>query len=179
MAFQTGNRTIWCRAFSLSLEGEALEWFNSLPQNSIESFDGLKAMFGRQFANYRSQDLTIFQLSSLRQGKEETLKAFMDLYQKKVWRVKGLNSELARQYVLPTLKPGSSKESVCRHAPKTLEELRERAVDEIRVEEMKKSYRNKAQEAKEKSEGKSHEGPSGASDRRIPSGARVSSNTPR
>lgn len=42
MAFRTGSDAIWCRAFSLSLEGEALEWFNSLPPNSIENFEGMR-----------------------------------------------------------------------------------------------------------------------------------------
>lgn len=92
MAFRIGNHAIWCRAFSLSLEGEALEWFNSLPPNSIESFEGLKAMFGRQFASSLMQDLTIFELYNLKQEKEETLKPFMDRYQKMVRRVKGLNT---------------------------------------------------------------------------------------
>lgn len=95
MAFRTGNRAIWCRAFSLSLEGKALEWFNSLPPNSIQSFEGLKEMFGRQFASSRAQDPTVFELSNLKQGKDETLKAFMDRYQKMVRRVKGLSTKLA------------------------------------------------------------------------------------
>lgn len=46
MVFHTSNDAIWCRAFSLSLEREALEWFNSLPPNSIENFASIKRMFG-------------------------------------------------------------------------------------------------------------------------------------
>lgn len=45
MTFHTRNNVIWCRAFSLSLEGEALEWFNSLPPKSIENFESLEVMF--------------------------------------------------------------------------------------------------------------------------------------
>ncbi|XP_014491816.1 uncharacterized protein LOC106754319 [Vigna radiata var. radiata] len=160
MAFRTGNRAIWCRAFSLSLEGEALEWFNALPAGSIQSFEGLKEMFGRQFAGSRAEDPTVFELSNLRQGKDETLKAFMDRYQKMVRRVKGLNVELALQYVMPALRPGPFKDSVCRKRPKTMEELRERAADEMRVEEMKQAYKKENQELKEKAEGKKPDGSS-------------------
>lgn len=71
MAFRIDNRAIWCRAFSLSLEGEALEWFNSLPPNSIESFEGLKVVFGKQFASSRSQDPTIFELSNLNRERKK------------------------------------------------------------------------------------------------------------
>ncbi|XP_017405967.1 uncharacterized protein LOC108319369 [Vigna angularis] len=154
MAFRTGNDAIWCRAFSLSLEDEALEWFNTLPPNSIENFAGLKQLFIRQFAANSTQDLTVFELVTLKQGKEETLRAFMDRYQKTVRRVKALSPELALHYILPALKPGPFKDSVCRRAPKTMEELRERAADEIRVEEMKLSYKKESQELRsEKADG--------------------------
>ncbi|XP_017414796.1 uncharacterized protein LOC108326057 [Vigna angularis] len=148
MAFRTGNDAIWCRAFSLSLEGEALEWFNSLPPNSIENFASLQRLFNRQFAANSTQDLTIFELVTLKQGKEETLRAFMDRYQKTVRRVKNLSPELSLHYILPALKPGPFKDSVCRRAPKTMEELRERAADEIRVEEMKLSYKKENRDHK-------------------------------
>ncbi|XP_047174666.1 uncharacterized protein LOC124842265 [Vigna umbellata] len=147
MAFRTGNDAIWCRAFLLSLEDEALEWFNTLPPNSIENFTGLKQLFIKQFAASSTQDLTVFELMTLKQGKDEALRTFMDRYQKTVRRVKSLTPELALHYILPALKPGPFKDSVCRRAPKTMEELRERAADEIRVEEMKLSYKRENQEA--------------------------------
>lgn len=99
---------------------------------------------------------------NLKHGKEEPLRAFMNRYQKIVRRVKGLSPELALQYVIPALKTGPFKDSVYRRAPKTTEELRERAADEIRVEEMKQSYKKESQEAKgEKVDDKIHDGQSG------------------
>ncbi|XP_017423582.1 uncharacterized protein LOC108332789 [Vigna angularis] len=154
MAFRTGNDVIWCQAFSLSLEDEALEWFNTLPPNSIENFVGLKQLFIRQFAANSTQDLTMFELVTLKQGKEETLRAFMDRYQKTIRRVKALSLEFALHYILPVLKPGPFKDNVCRRAPKIMEELRERAADEIRVKEMKLSYKKESQELRgEKADG--------------------------
>lgn len=83
----------------------------------------------------------VFELSNLKQGKEETLKAFMDRDHKMVRRVKGLSIELALQYVMSALRPRPFKDSIFRRHPKTMEELRERAADEVRVEEMKQPYR--------------------------------------
>ncbi|XP_017408417.1 uncharacterized protein LOC108321235 [Vigna angularis] len=78
----------------------------------------------------------------------------MDRYQKTVRRVKALSLELVLHYILPALKPGPFKDSVCRRAPKTMEELRERAADEIRVEKMKLSYKKESQELRsEKADG--------------------------
>lgn len=46
MAFHTINDVIWCKVFSLSLQGEALKWFNSLPQNFVENFNNIYTLFG-------------------------------------------------------------------------------------------------------------------------------------
>lgn len=107
-------------------------------------------MFNKQFSSIRSQDLTVFELSNLKQGKNKTLKVFMDRYQKMVRRVKGLNAKLSLQYVMPTLRPRPFKDIICRRQPKTMEELRERATDEVRVEEMKQSYRKETQQRQRK-----------------------------
>ncbi|XP_022632815.1 uncharacterized protein LOC111240957 [Vigna radiata var. radiata] len=154
MAFRTGSDAIWCRAFSLSLEGKALEWFNFIPNGSVENFKGLSGMFSDQFATCRPQDTTLVDLMNLKQGKEEALRTFMDRFTKAVRRVRGLSVEMALQRVMPALRPGPFKESVCRNPPKTLEELRQRAADEARVEEMKQNYRREVQEAKDKGESK-------------------------
>ncbi|XP_047182169.1 uncharacterized protein LOC124848525 [Vigna umbellata] len=134
-------------------------------------------MFIRQFASSCVQDTTIFDLVNLKQGKEETLKALMDCYQKLGRRAKGLNPEFTLQYILPALKPGPFKDNVCRCAPKTMEDLHERAVDKIRAEEMKLSYKKESQEAQsEKKDGKKFDNqsnrPEGAKQREPPRGPR-------
>lgn len=73
MTFDTTNDVIWCRAFSLFLKGEALEWFNSLPPNSVENFPCTRSMFGKQFVGSWTQDLTTLELMSLKEEKEEFL----------------------------------------------------------------------------------------------------------
>ncbi|XP_014503206.1 uncharacterized protein LOC106763546 [Vigna radiata var. radiata] len=155
MTFRTGCDAIWCRAFPLSLEGEALEWFDSLPNGTIGNFKSLSSLFKNQFAASRAQDATVIDLMNLKQGKEEPLKTFMDRFQRTVRQVKGLSTKLALQHVMPGLRPGPFKDSICRNPPKTMEELRQRTADEIRVEDMKSSYRKELQEAKaEKQENK-------------------------
>ncbi|XP_014503111.1 uncharacterized protein LOC106763429 [Vigna radiata var. radiata] len=152
MTFHIGCDAIWCRAFSLSLEGEALNWFNSLLVNSVENFKSLGEMFKKQFAACSAEDITVVDLMNLRQG---NLKTFMDRYQKTIRRVKGLSLELALQYLMPALRSVLFKDSICRNPPQTMEELRQRAVNEARVENMKQHYRKEMQEVRvDKSEGK-------------------------
>lgn len=85
----------------------------------------------------------------------------MDRYQKTIRRVKALTLELALQYVLPALRPGPFKDSICRRPPKTMEELRERAADEIRVENMKQGDKKAASEAKIENDGRRPENQTG------------------
>lgn len=85
-----------------------------------------------------------------------------------VRRIKGLNTELALQYVMSALRPGPFKDSICRKRP--------------RVEEMKQAYKKDNQEAREKSEGKTPEGqtarPGGFRPREPPRGSRFQQYTP-
>lgn len=69
MAFHTVSDVIWCKAFSFSLEREALEWFNSLPPNTVENFLTNGNLFGQQFVGSRTHDLTTLPLVSLKQDK--------------------------------------------------------------------------------------------------------------
>lgn len=75
------------------------------------------------------------------------MKTFTDRYQKIVRRVKGLNPKFALQHVVATLKPRLFVDNMCRRPPKTMEELRERAAKDIRVEEMWEFRKRQNQEA--------------------------------
>ncbi|XP_014523756.1 uncharacterized protein LOC106780034 [Vigna radiata var. radiata] len=98
-------------------------------------------------------------------------------------KVKGLSLELALQYVMPALRPGPFKDSVCRNPPQTMEELRQRAADEAQVENMKQNHRREQQEAKaEKNDNRKAEGsgnrPTGPKLREGPRGPRFPHYTP-
>ncbi|XP_017405587.1 uncharacterized protein LOC108319079 [Vigna angularis] len=58
MAFYTDNDPIICRAFSLSLKDEALEWYHTLPQNSVDCFATVEALFRKQYATNRRLEMT-------------------------------------------------------------------------------------------------------------------------
>ena len=66
MMFHAVSDPIWCRVFSTSLTGEALEWFSELPTNSIDYFATLKARFSTQFAPLRPAILMVDNLVNIR-----------------------------------------------------------------------------------------------------------------
>ncbi|WVZ19929.1 hypothetical protein V8G54_007251 [Vigna mungo] len=70
MAFYMDNDPVICRAFSLSLKDEALEWYNTLPPNSVDCFATAICLHSE------TGDSTSG-LENTKQEKGETLKTFM------------------------------------------------------------------------------------------------------
>lgn len=60
--FYSSSDLVWCRAFSLSLKGETLAWFNNLPPNMVDFFITIHTLFSRQYASSRAQSLTHMEL---------------------------------------------------------------------------------------------------------------------
>jgi hypothetical protein len=65
-----------CRAFPLTLLGNARDWFRKLPLNFISNLDELCKMFLMQFMAVRVRRKPSGSLMSLHQGPEESLKDF-------------------------------------------------------------------------------------------------------
>ncbi|XP_014503358.1 uncharacterized protein LOC106763706 [Vigna radiata var. radiata] len=122
MVFYTDSDPVICRAFSLSLKDDALEWYNTLPPNTVDCFATVETLFRRQYASNRKQETTAAELVNTRQEKGETLKAFMKRYNETARRVKEARP------------------------PKTMEELQERVAEFIRMEDMRISQRRQQHE---------------------------------
>ncbi|XP_014511571.1 uncharacterized protein LOC106770268 [Vigna radiata var. radiata] len=123
MDFYTQSDLVKCRAFSLSLRGEALEWYYTLPPNSVDSFRTMMGMFKKQYSTNRYEEVTAAELVNLRQGKDETLRAFMHRYNHAARRIKGANPEFIISSLPNCLKAGFISESLYAELPSTLEEL--------------------------------------------------------
>jgi hypothetical protein len=65
-----------CRAFPLTLSGNARDWFRKLSPNSIRHFDDLGRIFFTQFMARRVRRKPSESLMSLHQGPEESLRDF-------------------------------------------------------------------------------------------------------
>jgi hypothetical protein len=70
------SEKVACRAFPLTLLGNARDWFRKLPLNSINDFDQLSKMFLMQFMAGRVRRKPSGSLMSLHQGPEKSLKDF-------------------------------------------------------------------------------------------------------
>ena len=66
-----------CRVFPLSLEGRAREWYWKLPRGSIKSFEQMCQEFAEQFRGAMAPEDDMMELTSMKQGDEETLREFI------------------------------------------------------------------------------------------------------
>jgi len=122
--------------FLVFLTGEALEWFFELLANTIDCFATLKARFSTQFAPLRPTILTVDALVNIRQVDGESLRSYLDRYNRISFKIKDLSDEIARHHFSYGLQSGVFADKISRKRPKTMEELRERATQFIQMEDM-------------------------------------------
>ncbi|XP_014492626.1 uncharacterized protein LOC106755041 [Vigna radiata var. radiata] len=165
MAFYSNSDPVLCRAFSLSLKGEALSWYNALPPNTVDCFATVQTLFGRQYASNRVQELTAAELVNTKQEKGETLKAFMKRYTETARRIKEVNHSFIISNLPSCLRPGYFAEKLYARPPKTMEKLQKRMAEFIRMEEMQISQRKRQQEVDEGGRRKDNKRPFGNNDK--------------
>ncbi|XP_017438372.1 uncharacterized protein LOC108344437 [Vigna angularis] len=161
MAFYTDSDPIMCRAFSLSLKEEALEWYHTLPPNSVDCFVTVEDLFRRQYASNRKQEITPVDLINTKQEKGETLKAFMKRYTKTARRVREVDQSFIINNLPSCMRPGYFAEKLYARPPKTMEELQDRAAEFIQMEEMRLSQKKRQQEGDAGGSGKDSKRPFG------------------
>ncbi|XP_047154210.1 uncharacterized protein LOC124825602 [Vigna umbellata] len=91
----------------------------------------------QQFASNRAEDSTYLELVKMNQRKEETLKDFMDRFNKMVRQVRDVGPKYILRSLTTALKPRPFADSLYAEPPQTMGELQNRDTQFIRVEEMR------------------------------------------
>ncbi|KOM40250.1 hypothetical protein LR48_Vigan04g044800 [Vigna angularis] len=138
-------------------------------------------MFERQFSVGRARNLTYLELTNIKQEKGESLRDFMDRFNRTARQVRGVGKKFTT-----ALRPSPFADNLFAEPPLTLDELQERAARFIRIEEMRAVQRRQQEQSstsrQEKKEGKKPfipgEQPKGQKYRDGPKGARFEKYTP-
>ena len=69
-----------CRAFTTTLKGPALAWFNRIPPSSISSFRELSIAFVSHFIEARTYRKLSYHLLTVKQGSQESLKSYVQRF---------------------------------------------------------------------------------------------------
>ncbi|XP_020225447.1 uncharacterized protein LOC109807338 [Cajanus cajan] len=132
-----------CRIFPTSLKGRALSWFTRLPSSSIDSFNELSSQFTLQFTTRKPYRTTSLALPGVHQEKKESLRSFMDCFNKIVMEISDLNPAVALDRLSTALRPGRFVNSLCKKPPVDMNDLRRRAEKYMQMEELAET-RNQA-----------------------------------
>ncbi|MCH95750.1 hypothetical protein A2U01_0016732, partial [Trifolium medium] len=82
--FRRVNGAIRCRLFPLTLRKGAMTWYQNLAPQSITSWKDLKEQFCRHFTASRRQPKSVAILEATYQGKDESLRIYIERFNKEV-----------------------------------------------------------------------------------------------
>ncbi|XP_070672427.1 uncharacterized protein [Malus domestica] len=73
MVLYWNNDALMCKIFAITLQGEAQDWFHTLPSQSIQNFDDLSLVFTKEYSSYRSIKKKSDHLFNVKKNPNESL----------------------------------------------------------------------------------------------------------
>ncbi|XP_014506155.1 uncharacterized protein LOC106765899 [Vigna radiata var. radiata] len=167
MAVYSSDELVWCRVFSLSLKEEALDWFHSLQPGTIDNFVELRQLFTQQYASSKTPGVTYMALVRMKQGREESLKLFMDRFNRTARQVQNADQRLVVSALTTALRPGPFCDYLHTEEPQSMDELQNKLASFIRIEEGRAHQRGREEGESMPRPARVRSGPqSGGNDRR-------------
>ncbi|XP_068475034.1 uncharacterized protein [Phaseolus vulgaris] len=134
MVLVGGSDAARCRLFMSTLTGMAMDWFISLPNGHITSFQQLSQLFREQYLANRAPPPVSYDIFDVKQYQGESLKEYINRFGAQVVKT-GTSEEPMIVYAFRKgVSPGPFCESTIRNRPRTFAEIRRRAVEHIASE---------------------------------------------
>nr|XP_025627954.1 uncharacterized protein LOC112721096 [Arachis hypogaea] len=149
MIVNGASDTILCRCFPSFLDGPALDWFCSLPADSISRFQELAKQFEDHFAASAIYLHDSDYLTTIKQGPQESLKEYITRFTKVAMSIPDLHPEVHLHAIKSGLRPGKFQETIAVAKPKTLAEFCEKAKGQIDIEELRQARKSDKSVTKE------------------------------
>ncbi|XP_068474842.1 uncharacterized protein [Phaseolus vulgaris] len=129
-----GSDAVKCKLFMSILTGMALDWFVSLPEGHVTSFAQLSRLFREQYLANRAPAPVSYDLFDVKQFQGETLKEYISRFGAQVVKVGTTDEPMIVYAFRKGVRPGSFSKSLNCRLPKTLDEVRRRALEHISLE---------------------------------------------
>jgi hypothetical protein len=125
-----------CRAFPLTLGGNARDWFRKIPPSSVDSFADLGRKFLIQFFAGRKRKKSSGHLLTLVQGKDESLKSYIMRFNQEKLSLDNVTDEMAFAALFQGIHPGGAlMMELAKKQPDNLQEFMDKAEEFINQEE--------------------------------------------
>ncbi|XP_028952468.1 uncharacterized protein [Malus domestica] len=95
MILYRNNDALMCKNFTTTLQGEAQDWFHTLPPQSIRSFNELSFVFIKEYSSNRSIKRTSDHLFSIVKDPWETIRNYVKRFKMEKAKIVGCNEDIA------------------------------------------------------------------------------------
>ncbi|XP_068344052.1 uncharacterized protein [Pyrus communis] len=96
MILYQNNNDLMCKIFATTLQGEAQDWFCTLPPKSVRSFNELSSVFTKEYSSYRSIKKKSDHLFNSKKNPKESFRDYVKRFKAKKERIVGYNDLIAR-----------------------------------------------------------------------------------
>ncbi|XP_019196110.1 PREDICTED: uncharacterized protein LOC109189932 [Ipomoea nil] len=127
MMITEATDAILCRGFFATLDGQAHDWFGSLPARSISTFADLTRQFLSHFATSIPRKKQIADLCDLKQGSSESLAEYLSKWKKEAMGVADFDGKSAMVIFRNNLRSGAFHQDLIRYPPRTYTDLMDKA----------------------------------------------------
>ena len=117
-----------------TFSGTKLDWFISLPNGHITSFDQFSTLFKEQFIFNQAPPPVSFDLFDAKQYQGDPLKDFLNRFGALVVKLHTKDEDMMVHAFRRGMLPGPFSDSLIRCRPKTFNEIRRRVVTHIGIE---------------------------------------------
>jgi len=114
-----------------TLSGATLEWFISLPDGHITSFDQFSTLFREQYLVNKAPTRLSYDVFDVKQYQGESMKDYLNRFAIQVVRLKPTDEAMIVHAFVKGMLPGSFSESLLRVYPRTFTEIQRRALTHI------------------------------------------------
>ena len=144
MLLQAVPDEIMCRAFPVTLKGNARMWFNKLKPNSIGDFKELSKSFVSYFIAGQKYCKPSTHLLTIIQNRGESLRDFMTRFNKEDIQVESVDDKVTINACIVGLWSGQFLFNLTQDPPQTMAELMLRAQKHMNAEETLSARRSRA-----------------------------------
>ncbi|XP_070678931.1 uncharacterized protein [Malus domestica] len=95
MTFYANDDVLIYKIFTTTLQGEAQDWFHSLPPRSIQNLSKLSLVFTKEYSSYRSIKKKSNHLFSMKKNQKESLCTYVKRFKAEKAKIVGCDDNIA------------------------------------------------------------------------------------